>query len=80
MMTLVLIIVLTMVAVVATAVVLTKDPKPQAVTLSLYGLLLALLFLVLHAPDVALSQVAVGGAVVPLLVLLTMRTLERERR
>jgi uncharacterized MnhB-related membrane protein len=54
-------------------VVCTQDPRRQAVTLSVYGVLLALLFLLLQAPDVALSQVAVGTAVVPLMVLLAVR-------
>jgi energy-converting hydrogenase B subunit D len=55
------------------AVVLTGDPDRQAITLSVYGLLLGVLFLLLQAPDVALSQLAVGTAVVPLLVMLTLR-------
>lgn len=61
------------------AVVLTRTPRRQAVTLSVYGLVLALLFALLAAPDVALAQVAVGSAVVPLLVLLTVRTLGGRR-
>jgi uncharacterized MnhB-related membrane protein len=65
-----------MLALVATAglvVVRTGDPARQAVTLSMYSLLLTLLFVVLQAPDVALSELAVGSAVVPLLVVLTLR-------
>jgi multicomponent Na+:H+ antiporter subunit B len=57
-----------------TVVVCTSDPKRQAVTLAVYGVLLSVLFLALAAPDVALSQVAVGSAVVPLMVLLAVRT------
>ncbi|HEY0495715.1 MAG TPA: DUF4040 domain-containing protein [Kutzneria sp.] len=57
----------------ATVVVLTREPGRQAVTLSVYGVLLTLLFVLLQAPDVALSQVAVGSAVVPLMVLLAVR-------
>jgi uncharacterized MnhB-related membrane protein len=71
---LVICLVLTVVAVGGTVVVTTKDPRRQAVTLSAYGLLLALLFFMLQAPDVALSQVAVGSALVPLMVLLAVRT------
>jgi uncharacterized MnhB-related membrane protein len=56
-----------------TVVVLTREPARQAVTLSVYGVLLTLLFVLLQAPDVALSQVAVGSAVVPLMVLLAVR-------
>jgi energy-converting hydrogenase B subunit D len=55
-----------------TAVVLTRDPKAQAVVLSIYGLLLTVMFVVLQAPDVAMAQLAVGTVVLPLLVVLTI--------
>jgi energy-converting hydrogenase B subunit D len=71
--------VLVAVAAVGTAVVLTRDPARQAITLSAFGLSLALLFAVLMAPDVALSQLAVGTAVVPLMVMLAVRK-NRQRR
>lgn len=64
---------LTLVALAAVAVVMTDDPAKQAVTLSAYGLLLAVLFLALSAPDVALSQIGVGTAIVPLMVMLAIR-------
>ena len=71
--TVVLLVVLAFVAVAGFVVVATQDPRRQAITLSLFSLCLALLFVVLQAPDVALSELAVGSAVVPLLVLLTIR-------
>jgi energy-converting hydrogenase B subunit D len=37
-----------------------------------FGLLLAVLFLSFHAPDVALSQIVVGSFVIPTLVLVTL--------
>ncbi|MEU6005318.1 DUF4040 domain-containing protein [Streptomyces sp. NPDC047453] len=61
----------------ATAAVLTRDPARQAVVLSALGLGLAVLFAVLQAPDVALSQLAVGTALTPLLILLTVRKVTR---
>jgi energy-converting hydrogenase B subunit D len=64
---------LVFVAVGGTAVALTSDPGRQAVSLSVFGLLLALLFVLLQAPDVALSQIAVGTALVPLMVMLAVR-------
>ena len=64
---------LTLVLVGAAAVVFTRRPSKQAVVLSCYGLLLTILFVVLQAPDVALSQVAIGTAVVPLIVVLAIR-------
>ena len=69
---------LTLVAIAGGAVVLTENPERQAVTYSLLGLALGVLFLVLQAPDVALSQVAVGAAVMPMMILLTVRTMHKD--
>jgi uncharacterized MnhB-related membrane protein len=71
--TAVLLAALALVAVAGFAVVSTMDPRRQAITLSVFSLCLALLFVVLQAPDVALSELVIGSAVVPLLVLLTIR-------
>ena len=76
-MTVLLVLALLGVAVAGTVVALTHDPERQAVTLSVFGLLLGTLFVLAAAPDVALSQLAVGTALVPLLVLLTVRTVRR---
>lgn len=78
-MSIIIVVVLTIVAIAGGATALTPDPARQAVTLSAYGICLALLFLVLSAPDVALSQVAVGTAIVPLIVLLTIRRIRAPR-
>lgn len=67
---------LTMVLLGGTAVVLTQRPARQALMLSIYGLLLGILFLSLSAPDVALSQIGVGTAVVPLVVMLAVRRID----
>ncbi|WP_369394606.1 Na(+)/H(+) antiporter subunit B [Streptomyces sp. CG1] len=64
---------LVLVAASATAAALARDPVRQAVL----GLCLTVLFTVLQAPDVALSQLAVGTAVTPLLILLTVRKVRR---
>jgi uncharacterized MnhB-related membrane protein len=79
-MTIAILIMLTLVGAAGGIVALTADPKRQAATLAVYGLLLTVLFVTLQAPDVALSQAAVGGAVVPLMVLLTVRTVRRSRQ
>lgn len=78
-MTALVLVTLTLVGLAGTAVVLTGDPVRQAAVLSLYGVLLTVLFVVLQAPDVALSQLAVGSAVVPLMVLLASRTVRSIR-
>jgi uncharacterized MnhB-related membrane protein len=74
-MTVLIVIILSLVLLGGAAVVFTPDPRRQAVTLSIYGILLTVLFLVAQGPDVALSQLAVGTAFVPLMVLLTLRTM-----
>jgi energy-converting hydrogenase B subunit D len=65
-------VVLVLVAAAGTAVVLTRRPTGQVLVNSMYGLLVALLFLVFQAPDVALSQVVVSGLILPLLILLAL--------
>ncbi len=55
-----------------TAVVATRDPLRQAMMASLFGILLALLFFVLQAPDVALSEIVVGTVALPLMILLSL--------
>jgi energy-converting hydrogenase B subunit D len=55
-----------------TAVVLTRDPLNQAIVASFYGLILGIMFLVFQAPDVALSQIAVGAVALPLMIVLAL--------
>lgn len=71
--------VLTLVAAAGTAVVFTDDAERQAVSLSVFGLLLVVLFVALQAPDVALSELGVGAALVPLMVMLTIRKIRRHK-
>ncbi|MEU6851873.1 DUF4040 domain-containing protein [Actinacidiphila alni] len=71
---------LVLVTVTATCAALTRDPVRQAAVLSALGLCLALLFVAVQAPDVALSQLAVGSALTPLLILLTVRKARRTAR
>ncbi|MGA4880901.1 hydrogenase subunit MbhD domain-containing protein [Streptomyces lydicamycinicus] len=71
---------LLLVAAAGTAAVLVRDPVRQSFVLSLFGLALALVFLLLQAPDVALSQLAVGSALTPLMVLLSVRKVRRKAR
>jgi uncharacterized MnhB-related membrane protein len=75
----VLVVLLTLVGAAGTAVVMTNTPERQAVTLGMFGVTLSLLFLALQAPDVALSQLAVGTAFVPLMVMLAVRKIRGGR-
>ena len=64
--------VLIFVAVAGTTVVFTRNPLSQVIGLTFYGLLLALMFFIFQAPDVAFSQIVVGAVALPLMVLLTL--------
>jgi energy-converting hydrogenase B subunit D len=76
-MTAIVLVAVTLVGVVGTVVALTFRPERQAIALSVFGLALTVLFVALQAPDVALSQLVIGGAVVPLMVMLTIRAVRR---
>jgi energy-converting hydrogenase B subunit D len=68
-----------LVAVGGTAVVLTRDPKRQVLVLSLFGMALTVLFVVLQAPDVALSELTVGAAALPLMLLVALANIHEKR-
>jgi uncharacterized MnhB-related membrane protein len=68
---------LIVVALGGTAVVLTPDPRRQALVSSVFGLSLAVLFFVFQAPDVALSQIVVGAVVLPAMILLAIAKVRR---
>jgi energy-converting hydrogenase B subunit D len=71
------VLVLLFVAATGPAVVLTRDPVKQSVAVSFYGLVLALMFFLYRAPDVALSQIVVGAVALPLMVLLALTKIRR---
>jgi uncharacterized MnhB-related membrane protein len=64
--------VLVLVAAGATLVVRTRDRVRLVLVLSVYGMLLAILFFVFQAPDVTLSELAVGAIALPLILLLAI--------
>ncbi len=72
--------ILILVAVSGLAVVLTREPVKQAIMVSFYGILLAIMFMVFQAPDVALSQVTVGAVALPLMILLAVAKIRNIRR
>jgi energy-converting hydrogenase B subunit D len=65
-----------------TGVVLSRDPRRQIFAIAANGTVLAVLFFALQAPDVALSELAVGTAATPLLFLVTLAAvrINRQRR
>jgi energy-converting hydrogenase B subunit D len=58
-----------LVALGAPLVVLTRDPLRQALVNGIYGVSLVCLFVVLQAPDPALSMLVVSGVGYPLVIL-----------
>jgi energy-converting hydrogenase B subunit D len=66
------IVVLVLVAAGATVVVHTRVRVRQVLALSAYGMLLAILFFVFQAPDVALSELTVGAIALPIVLLLAI--------
>ena len=71
---------LVLVAGAGTVVVALEDLQRQALASSLFGLSLAILFFSFQAPDVALSQIAVGGVALPAMILLTIAKVRRRER
>jgi uncharacterized MnhB-related membrane protein len=70
-------VVLFLVAAAGTGVVLCRDVLRQAIVNSVYGLMLAVLFLVFQAPDVALSVLVVGSIAYPLVLLAAITRVRR---
>ena len=63
---------LALVAIVGTAVVFARDPLKQAMVVGVYGFLLAVLFFVFQAPDVALSMLVVSTVGYPVILLVAI--------
>lgn len=63
----------------AFGVVRTRDPFAVAISLSAYGLLLSVMFVLFQAPDVALSQIVVGAVALPLMIVLALTKIRRNQ-
>jgi uncharacterized MnhB-related membrane protein len=61
-----------LVAVMGAAVVFTKRPMNALLVYAGFGITLTMLFFVLHAPDVAFSELTVGTLVLPVIVLVAL--------
>ncbi len=66
------------IGVAATVVVLTRQPVSQAILISFYGLLLAIVFVLFQAPDVAFSQIVIGAVALPLMILLALAKIKKQ--
>lgn len=71
---------LLLIAVSGFMVVRTRDVTAQILSLSFYGLLLALMFFFFQAPDVALSQIVVGAVALPLMVILAIARMQHHQK
>jgi uncharacterized MnhB-related membrane protein len=72
--------ILLFVAAAGTVVVFTRDPTSQAIVVSFFGLLLGVMFFIFQAPDVALSQIAVGAVALPLMILLALARVKKQEQ
>lgn len=61
-----------LIALAGTATVLMRNLVRQVLLFSVYGMLLTILFVALQAPDVSLSELVVGAAALPLMLLVTI--------
>lgn len=72
--------VLVLVAAGATIVVRTRTRVRQVLALSVYSMLLAILFLVFQAPDVTLSELTVGAVALPIILLLAIAKVRKREQ
>ena len=63
-----------------TGVALSRTPRRQVLAMAANGLVLALLFVALQAPDVAFSELTVGTVALPLLFLAALASMRMDRR
>jgi uncharacterized MnhB-related membrane protein len=73
-----LVVLLTVVAILGTLVVVTREPVRQVLVVGVFGLALALLFFAVQAPDVGLSQLVVGSVALPAMLLLAIAKVREE--
>jgi len=69
-----------LVALGAPAVVLTRDPLKQIVVSGIFGYALVAAFMVLQAPDVALSMLVVSTVAYPIVVLAAIARVRGRRK
>ncbi|HEX3818040.1 MAG TPA: hydrogenase subunit MbhD domain-containing protein [Chthoniobacterales bacterium] len=63
-----------------TVTVLTRNLPRQTLIFSLYGMLMSLLFVAIASVDVAFSELAVGAAALPLMLLVSIGSVAQSRK
>lgn len=74
------VVILVLVSGAAVAVVRARDRTRQVLVLSGYGVLLAILFFTVQAPDVTLSELTVGAVVLPAILLLAIAKVRKREQ
>ena len=77
-MTVLVALLLLLAAAAGTGVVLSRNPLRQVMAIGVNGLVLALLFMALQAPDVAFAELVVGAAATPLLFLVVLASIRMD--
>jgi uncharacterized MnhB-related membrane protein len=72
------IVALAAVAAAGTGVVFAPEPLRQTLVLGIFGLSLAMLFFLVQAPDVALSEIVVSSVGLPVMILLALRKVRQQ--
>lgn len=70
---------LVLVAIAGTAVVLSRSAQRQVFAMSANGLLLALLFMALQAPDAAFAEIVVGAVALPFMFFVLLASAKMDR-
>lgn len=71
---------LALLAIAGLGVVLTREPRRQALAIAGNGLVLSALFLALQAPDVAFSEIVIGSVALPLFFFVALSSLRADRK
>jgi len=79
-MSLLITLMLLLTAATGTGVALSRTPRRQVMAMAANGLVLALLFVALQAPDVAFSELTIGTVALPLLFLVALASMRMDRR
>ena len=71
---------LALLAITGLGVVLTREPRRQALAMGGNGLVLSALFMALQAPDVAFSEIVIGSVALPLFFFVALSSLRADRK
>jgi len=79
-MTIVIGVLLVLLLAASAGIVFTREPRRQVLAMSVNGFVLTGLFMALQAPDVAYSEIVIGGVALPLVFLTALAALRTEEK